>query len=187
MMLSFLSTITLGFFASASVVQIVAAVPIWSPSPASTSSTGVSTQFQTTHASVSAAQPVASAAPAANVTTVSEACTQARLDILVSLIVSEDATNKINATEPTTKTTVDAAKQGFVVTFTGIKGIAGGIFTNTSAPADSRSQVVQGTTETKTALLSINGTDAADPNLALAKQSLDSAIAAASAVAAECK
>ncbi|KAF4571499.1 hypothetical protein EYR40_007971 [Pleurotus pulmonarius] len=146
----------------------------------------MSTQSQTSHPSVTAAQPGASAAPGANVTTVSEACTQARLDILVSLTVSEDATNKINATEPTTKTAVDAAKQGFVVTFNGIKGIANGIFTNTSAPADSRGQVVQGTTETKTALLSINGTDAADPNLALAKQSLDSAVAAASAVAANC-
>ncbi len=109
--------------------------------------------------------------------------------------------------DPTTQSAVDAAEQGFNLTFTGIKSIAGAIFTNQSPPAASRDQVGQGITDTQTALLSINGyvavllvnpkcsltfvlycrTDAADPNLALAKQSLGAAAVAANAVVENCK
>ncbi|KAG9219562.1 hypothetical protein CCMSSC00406_0008231 [Pleurotus cornucopiae] len=166
---SLLSAATLFLLVSVLVVRDVAAVPM--------------RPRQCTR--VSAATPLPSASPVANAT--SDACTQARLDILVSLIASEDATSKINSTDPTTQTAVDAAEQGFNLTFTGIKSIAGAIFTNQSPPAASRDQVGQGITDTQTALLSINGTDAGDLNLALAKQSLGAAAVAANAVVENCK
>ncbi|KAJ8487855.1 hypothetical protein ONZ45_g14185 [Pleurotus djamor] len=138
---------------------------------------------------VHSGSPIVTSPPAAQKTAnaVSGACTQSRLDILVALTIAEDAAGKINATEPTTTAAVHSASRGFDLVRVGIAAIANGIQFNIAPPPQARDQVAQGLTQVKNALGSINGTYAADTNLALAQTTTDLAVNATTRVVQDCK
>ncbi|KAJ8473827.1 hypothetical protein ONZ45_g16155 [Pleurotus djamor] len=117
----------------------------------------------------------------------SEACTQARLDILVDLIVSQDATSKINSRNPATRRAVAMAQKGFAEIFTGIRTIAKEVLDAQPASATARDQVGNGGLVVQEALSGIKGHDATDPNVALALKTIALAAEAGNAVVTNCK
>ncbi|KAF7362808.1 hypothetical protein MVEN_00630600 [Mycena venus] len=113
-------------------------------------------------------------------------CQIDRKKIVLNLIATSSAVGKIDTTDPTTATAVQAAEAGLKSAAQGILAIAAELKSGQNASAMDRDQVGAGLTAVQTALTGIND-PTVNATVTNALDKLSKTIAAGQAVVADCK